>query len=275
MSARAVACALGLVVLTALLGGQSPAAAALPSPASREAALSGAAQGGTWFAGLDTPVQAPSARAGAGDALVADFRDDRPALADDGGSLPGWDVVFDGASGRAGVRVVPDRGLRLLPDTADAPGETHAALVVSQATFESDTLDLAVAWTTRRQLRGGSQPNPWEMGWVVWDYQDADHFTYLVLKPNGWEIGRRDPAGVGGQRFLATGSSRKVVPGQRSSVSVRRVGTLTRVTLGGQVLAAVRVADHETGGSVGFYCEDSVVDWHWVRAHAGLRPASA
>ena len=29
---------------------------------------------------------------------------------------------------------------------------------------------------------------------MLWRFLDDNHFYYLVLKPNGWEIGKADPA---------------------------------------------------------------------------------
>lgn len=61
-----------------------------------------------------------------------------------------------------------------------------------------------------------SQPNPWEVGWLLWCFSpDPTHpydpsptsnsnfrFYALCLKPNGWEVSKQDPAYPGGQRFL-------------------------------------------------------------------------
>jgi hypothetical protein len=43
-------------------------------------------------------------------------------------------------------------------------------------------------WTERR-LRG-DRANPWDAAWLVWRYTDDQHFYYLVLKPDGFELGK-------------------------------------------------------------------------------------
>ena len=61
-----------------------------------------------------------------------------------------------------------------------------------------------------------SEPNPWEVGWLLWCFSpDPTHpydpsptsnsnfrFYALTLKPNGWEVSKQDPSYKGGQRFL-------------------------------------------------------------------------
>src|SRR5699024_10353258 len=79
-----------------------------------------------------------------------------------------------------------------------------AGLVTTSHRHEPGT-DFAITVTTEQQIRHGT-PNPWEVGWVLWNYSDTDHFYALALKPNGWEITKQDPAYRGGQRFLHTGS---------------------------------------------------------------------
>ena len=111
---------------------------------------------------------------------------------------------------RVRVQCVRDVGARTRccsssPWPATSPAETHASLVTGPVAVGDMTLE--VSSTTTRQLRTGSAPNPWEVAWVLWHYSDNVHFYYFVAKPNGWELGKADPAYPGAQRFLATGSS--------------------------------------------------------------------
>ena len=63
----------------------------------------------------------------------------------------------------------------------------------------------------------------------MWDYTDNNHFSYLALKTNGWELGKRDPAYPGGQRFLATGSDSPTQIGQwRKGLMREQVTVLVR-----------------------------------------------
>jgi hypothetical protein len=67
----------------------------------------------------------------------------------------------------------------------------------------SSTTDLRVR--TVQQLRAGTPPNPWETAWIVWHATDDRHLSYLMLEPNGWELGQaRARLAGGGQRFLAS-----------------------------------------------------------------------
>lgn len=164
-----------------------------------------------------------------------------------------WKAVFDGY-GRVGIERAGSKVLSLRPRASDTRSETHAALVVSRRRF--DDLDMRMRMKTVDQLRAG-KPNPWEVAWSLWQYTDNTHFYYLILKPNGWELGKADPAYPGAQRFLATGSKRFPI-GQWHSVRVRQVGRTMTVWANGQKLT--RFVDRQRpykSGSIGVYNEDA------------------
>jgi hypothetical protein len=135
--------------------------------------------------------------------------------------------------------------------------ETHGTLVTTVGSWGD--LDTTVKMSTVQQLRTGSAPNPWEVAWFVWHYTDNDHFYYFMLKPNGWELGKRDPAYPGGQRFLATGSTPTLTMGTWTRVRVRQVGNAMGIYLNnGPQLAYFE--DREAPylyGKIGFYTEDA------------------
>jgi hypothetical protein len=163
-------------------------------------------------------------------------------------------------NGYGSVGVVRSRGkvLSLEPKVATKPSVTHAALVTSTEKYKD--IQLTVRQKTVKQLRDGSQPNTWETAWTVWHYTDNTHFYYLILKPNGWELGKADPKYPGAQRFLATGTSAKFPVGSWNTVEIRQEGNAIDVTVDGQHLT--HFVDNErpyTGGSVGMYCEDARV----------------
>jgi hypothetical protein len=96
----------------------------------------------------------------------------------------GWRVVYDGY-GKVGVEKA-ETGQQvhyLSPMRPERPEETHAALKLSTKSYRD--LQLTMRVRTIRQLRQRSTPNPWETAWVIWHYQDDQHFYYLTLKPNG------------------------------------------------------------------------------------------
>ncbi|KJS59587.1 calcium-binding protein [Streptomyces rubellomurinus] len=176
------------------------------------------------------------------------------------GSVHGpWRSVFDGHGTNTGL----DNGLSLSPAPARTPAETHAGLIVSTRQYQD--LTLRATLRTVAQLRTPT-PNPWEVAWLVWAYTDPDHFYYVILKPNGWELGKRDPAYPGGQRFLATGDQPFPVD-HPADVRVTQHGPHLEATVDGHPLVAFD--DHERPyptGSIGAYTEDAHVEFTDVSA---------
>jgi hypothetical protein len=75
------------------------------------------------------------------------------------------------------------------PKTSTSPNETHAALTLTTQTYEDVEMHLKVK--TNKQLRQNSIPNPWEVAWIMWRYQDDWHHYYFIFKPNGVELGKK------------------------------------------------------------------------------------
>ncbi len=181
--------------------------------------------------------------------------------------------------------------LHLTPRPATEPKQTKASLVTGPA-YRNDLVFQADLRTTG-QLRTGSDPNPWEVGWIIWNYTDNEHFYYFIPKPEGWELGKRDPAYKGGQRFLATGlgeEAAKFPIGAWHRIRVRQQGNRIQVSVNYQTLTTF--TDHERPyhrGKIGFYSEDadawfgnvwatgtpdslmgSVFDWLFPRSNPSL-----
>jgi hypothetical protein len=182
-----------------------------------------------------------------------------PAPWTDGSTHGRWLSVFNGH----GTNVGDDDSLSLSPKPAEDPGTTHAGLVVSTASYGNVRFEARMR--TVRQLRD-PDPNPWEVPWLVWAYTDPEHFYYVTLKPNGWELGKRDPAYPGGQRFLATG--RRTYPvGDWYGVRVEQSGARLVVEVGGSPLVAFDDAERPyPEGRVGAYSEDAAVRFEGLRA---------
>lgn len=178
-----------------------------------------------------------------------------------GTTYGGWTPVFNGF-GSIGIVNDPQVGnvLSLAPKASTDPGETHSALVASSAS--QGDVDFSVGVRTVRQLRTGSAPNPWEVGWVLWHYTDNTHFYYFILKTNGWELGKEDPAYPGAQRFLATGTGPTLAVGTQHTVQVRQVGATMTVDLDGTPVTSFTDSERPyMSGSVALYCEDSEVNY--------------
>ncbi len=175
-------------------------------------------------------------------------------------SFAPWFVKFAGF-GLVGIESdTSNKWLRLSPQAVDSPGLTKASLVTGPAyqgpiSFQSKLL-------TVKQLRTGSDPNSWEVAWVVWNYTDNDHFYYFIPKPNGWELGKRDPLYPGGQRFLATGESPLFPIGQWYTVKIEQdaANTIT-VSVNGSNVSTFTDTERPYGmGNIAFYTEDSEIN---------------
>ncbi len=179
-----------------------------------------------------------------------------------------WTPIWDGG-GTIERRDGSGPELTLAPAVATTPSTTHSTLAVSVATF-GDT-DVTMTLRTTSQLRQGSAPNPWEVGWAVWHYSDNQHFYYVLLKPNGWELGKEDPSYPGSQRFLATGSDRTFAIGAWHSVHITQIGQSITVAADGTALTTF--VDQERPylkGSLALYCEDSAVSFGALTASGRL-----
>jgi hypothetical protein len=174
----------------------------------------------------------------------------------DGSVIGAWQFVYNGYGCNAFVSPGSNTMLSEQPKASVQPAETHGALVVGPTITGDFTLQVSAA--TTRQLRTGSAPNPWEVAWVLWHYTDDVHFYYFVAKPNGWELGKEDPAYPGAQRFLATGSSPVFPIGPWYRVGVAQVGQTIQVFVNDLLIATV--TDQERpyfSGRLGLYTEDA------------------
>src|SRR2546427_1445975 len=76
----------------------------------------------------------------------------------------------------------------LTSQTPTSPSETHSALVTTKRTWGDQTFSFTT--TTLAQLRQGSAPNPWEVGWVMFRFRDLHDYYWFILKTNGFELGK-------------------------------------------------------------------------------------
>lgn len=173
-----------------------------------------------------------------------------------------WSVVFNGY-GEAGCH---DGLLRLRPTVATSADRTHAGLATSTTAQvrQGAVQTISTTMTTVSQLRQGQDPNTWEVAWLLWSYTDNNHFYALVLKPNGWEVSKQDPAYEGNQKFLYSGHTPTFPPGSSYEVSVRidTTGHSARfeITVNGESLGDFEDTESPYySGAVAAYCEDAEV----------------
>ncbi len=182
----------------------------------------------------------------------------------EGEQFGAWTVRFSGY----GCVSTYDRGrfsaLAMGPKAAEKNYQTHAPMVLGPEFGSRLMFHMRVE--TTEQLRRG-QPNPWEVAWVIWHYSDDEHFYYFIPKPNGWELGKRDPQYPGGQRFLASGRDEVFPIGHKYDVTVVHVAEDVAVFVNGREI--VRLRDDERpyrSGRIGIYSEDAMVKVDRVRA---------
>lgn len=165
-----------------------------------------------------------------------------------------WHLAFDGHGKVTG----DDSTVTMYPKAAQYESVTHACLVHTERKF-GDKVDFEITVETEKQIREG-EPNPWEVGWVLWSYENNNRFYALALKPNGWELSKQDSAYPGAQRFLASGDEPTFPLNQEHKVHVIHEGNTMRFFANGQQLG--EFTDHERpyiGGSIGLYTEDARV----------------
>jgi Domain of Unknown Function (DUF1080) len=134
-----------------------------------------------------------------------------------------------------------------------SPAETHSALITTKRTWSDQTF--TVGATTLSQLRVGSTPNPWEVGWLMFRFQDLHDYYYFILKPNGIELGKKQ--GSDTQIFLVTADTPILALGQRSTLQVQTSGARIRVWANGSQVIDFTDPNPLRSGSIGLYEEDS------------------
>ena len=200
---------------------------------------------------------------GRADAAGPLFRTDGAAgTYTDGDRIGSWQVVWAGY-GAVTVTNGP-KTFELAPQAVTDPAATSSALVVSNGDAPA-TATVQASIATTEQLRQNTAPNAWETAWLVFNYTDPEHFYYVALKTNGWELGKRDPAYPGGQRFLATGETHAAQIGTAQDLVVKTNGSTMTVTIDGDQVTSFtdRELPYE-GGKVGMYTEDAVVEFSKV-----------
>lgn len=189
------------------------------------------------------------------------------------GSVHGnWRSDYDGYGSTGTALDGATQVLSESPEASTSPSESHAALVTSVPTFGD--LNATVSLRTVQQLRTPT-PNPWEVGWFLWHYTDDTHFYYLILKPNGWELGKEDPAYPGDQRFLATSAAPSFGVGSWHTVRVEQIGATITVWGDGEQLTSFTDTQRPyLSGAVGLYDEDATVHFtHLAVWYTATEPA--
>jgi len=210
-----------------------------------------AAKGGIKGKPSKTPTIAPSASASESPSPGITSASSSPAevlFSDDfSGSLSKWQVVYTSAN------IVSDQ-LSLIPSnqTYNLPTDTHAPLIVAGDTAWKDYV-YNVKMKTVKQLRP-SNPNPWEVGWILFRYQDAQHFYYFIPKINGIELGKFIN---GAQTFLYTNDNPKLSLNNWNSYKISVDGSNIKIYTNGSKIIDYTDSSPISSGKIGLYNEDA------------------
>lgn len=189
--------------------------------------------------------------------FTEDFSNYSNKYYNDGETFGPWLVQFNGY-GTVGIESDTNNSwLHLSPQIADAPEKTQSSLVTGPA--YQGAIQFQANIITESQLRTGSTPNAWEVAWMVWNYSDNEHFYYFIPKPNGWELGKRDPNYTGGQRFLATGSDTLFPINNDYEVKIEQDNS-NKITVwvnGIQITSFTDTQSPYNSGKIGIYTEDA------------------
>ena len=159
-----------------------------------------------------------------------------------------------------GAASITSTGATLSSQVPTSPAETHSALLVGSRSWGDQTISFRT--TTLDQLRTGSAPNPWEVGWVLFHFRDLADYYYFILKTNGYELGKKQ--GSDAQIFLDTGDLPTLVLGRAHAVKVVVRGARVRVWVDGARVVDFTDPNPLPAGSVGLYEEDSRVGFDAV-----------
>lgn len=173
-----------------------------------------------------------------------------------------WEVAWDG-SGKV-VFEESTESLYLKPATAAKKSETYSALVLSKKQFTNFSAE--ITYTNIAATRINDPPNAWENFWLFFNYMmgsDGHKLTnYLVVKPNGAEIGRA--WGETNQAFVKTtsgilGPSARY--GQEVKLKVDRLENSFFGAVGWRSLAKSLGENdlYQQDGKIGLYTEDAEV----------------
>ncbi|NQV12081.1 hypothetical protein HQ524_01835 [Candidatus Uhrbacteria bacterium] len=172
-----------------------------------------------------------------------------------------YEEIFNGY-GKVSVSEAGD-SVYLEPQHSTQSGETHAALVVSKKELNNN-FKVSYTVNTHSQLRTGSAPNPWEVGWFAFGYNPDGTFKYLILKPNGYGIELGESLGNDKQNFLWTSrvGDKSFNVGQSYRVSLEAANGEIVVSIDGVEELKYKMTDKDildANGRFGFYSEDAAV----------------
>ena len=152
------------------------------------------------------------------------------------------------------------------PKSSTNPNETHAALTLTTQTYEDVEMQLKVK--TNEQLRQNSTPNPWEVAWIMWRFQDDWHHYYFIFKPNGVELGKKQNENQAEEQiFLYTANEPELKINEWNTWHIKMFGNHIEIWLKMADGSWQKVVDYHDNapilgpGNIGLYTEDAHVQF--------------
>jgi hypothetical protein len=152
------------------------------------------------------------------------------------------------------------------PKSSTNPNETHAALTLTTQTYEDVEMQLRVK--TNEQLRQNSTPNPWEVAWIMWRFQDDWHHYYFIFKPSGVELGKKQNENQAEEQiFLYTANEPQLKINEWNTWHIKMSGNHIEIWLkmaDGSWQSVVNYHDSTPivgPGNIGLYTEDAYVQF--------------
>jgi hypothetical protein len=138
--------------------------------------------------------------------------------------------------------------------------KTESALVLTTQKFEDFKLSVDVR--TDKQMRENSLANPWEVGWIIWKWNDNTYFYYFLVRTNGAEVGKYE-GGVNpaDQRILKTSSSPKALIEQWMHWDIIVKDNHITIIVDGATVFDFDDASSFDSGTIGLYAEDAAVSF--------------
>jgi hypothetical protein len=182
-------------------------------------------------------------------------------------TLNKWSVLYTG-HGFAGT--IAEKGdvnvYQMYPKNSTSAKETHAALVSSKDKFSN--FRLVVDVRTDEQLRQNSEPNMWEAAWIFFRYTDTFHYYWFSLKPNGFELGKKDCNScvdpTDGQIILYTAALPTLKISQWSQWTIEAVDNNIIVSIDGNKIITFKdknMSKELNNGEIAMYSEDAKVSF--------------
>ena len=178
-----------------------------------------------------------------------------------------WSVLYTG-HGFAGIIAEKDdvNVYQMYPKKSTSAKETHAALVSSKDKFSN--FRLVVDVRTDQQLRQNSEPNMWEAAWIFFRYTDTFHYYWFSLKPNGFELGKKDCNScvdpTDGQIILYTAALPTLKISQWSQWTIEAIDNNIIISIDGNKIITFKdknMSKESSNGEIAMYTEDAKVSF--------------